>query len=123
MALNQRAEARFAGVERGHLQQVAEFVDKDALVHGIEPRLHLAEKFEVGLFRQIALRLREVNLDVQLLSQREINRKNGTRFRPLNLPWAGAPRGRGNVQSFVHSDVIQSQGPCEKRTATALRPS
>ncbi len=55
MALNERTKASLAGVESGHLQEVAEFVDQDALVEGIEPGLNLGEELGIGIFGQGAL--------------------------------------------------------------------
>src|SRR5271163_3140975 len=54
VALDEGAQTGLAGVERGHLQQMAQLVNQNALVHGIEPGLHLAEEFEFWLLGKIA---------------------------------------------------------------------
>ena len=51
MALDQGAESGFAGIQRGHLQQMAKLIDENLLVHGVEPGLNLGEEFRGPVFQ------------------------------------------------------------------------
>ena len=94
MALDQRLQSRFAGIQRRHLQKMPQFVNQHPFVHRIQPRLHLAEQLQVRGFRQVAFGRRNRNIDSQLLRQRHVNRENGTRFLPLRLARSFGPRRR-----------------------------
>ena len=127
MTLNQRAQSRFTGVQRGHLQEMTELMHHHALVHRIQPLMHLAEDFQIRYLREVPVRLRKGNFELQLFRERQIDRKHRARFLPLRLPRAFRFCWSGEIQRchcFVHGSVTtQSQGPCKNRTATALRPS
>ena len=85
MALDQPAKARFAGIQRSHLEQMAKLVDQYLLVHFVEPRLDLREQRGVGFFRQIALVLGNGNIQGELLGQGQVDGKERTNFVPLLL--------------------------------------
>ena len=127
MTLNQCAQSRFAGVQCRHLQEMTKFMHHDALIHRIQPFVHLAENLQIQLFWEVPLGLRKGDCHFQLLRERQIDREHRARFFPLFLPRAFRSSGSGDIQRcyrLVHDCITtQSQGPCENLTATALRPS
>ena len=126
VAHDQGAQTAFAGVQRGGLQELAQLVDLDLLIHGVQPGLHLLGKLFLGLFLQNALILGKRNFDLQVLGERDVNGEDGTSFFPLRQPSAVGSWGGGQIQScdcFVHGCIIHSQGQSRNRTATALLPS
>src|SRR6266567_2666351 len=127
MAADERAQACFAGVQRSHLQKMTELVGHHFLIHGVQPFVHLGEKFGVRFLGKVSLAYREGNVDFRLLGKRHVNRKHLARLFPLRKTRVFRARRRWNIQGcsrLVHGRLItQSQGPCKNRTATALRPS
>ena len=112
MALNQAAKAGFAGVQRGHLEQMTKLVDQNLLIHGIEPGLDLGEELEVGFFRQVALVLREWDLDGELLGEREIDGKERASFVPLFLAQGQSGRaGRGGAERLRVVILVTAVSP------------
>src|SRR5580693_3450114 len=126
MAMNECAQTDFVCVQRRSLQQFAQFVHRDTLVHLVQPGFHLVKQFEVWLLRQIPFLLWEGNLDFELFPQGQIDWEYRAILTPLRLPgnrglwgsWVMERRSR-----LVHGCVTHAQGPCRNRTATALRPS
>ena len=92
MAVNKGAQTGFVGVQRRRLQQLAQFVHRNALIHLVQPGFHLVEQFQVRLFRQIPLFLREGNLDFELLPERKIDWENRAILSPLRLARVRDPR-------------------------------
>src|SRR5712664_1714565 len=99
----------------------------DALVHRIQPLVHLGEDLQFRFLWEAPLRLRKGNLDFHLFREGQIDREYRARFFPLRLPRAFRSSWSRDIQRcrrLVHGCVTtQSQGPCKNRTATALRPS
>src|SRR6266481_3241161 len=106
---------------------MTELMHHDALVHRIQPLVHLAEYLQIQFFWEVPLRRRQRDFDFKLLSERQIDREHRARFLPLLLPRAFRSTWNWDIQRchrLVHGCVTtQSQGPCENLTATALRPS
>src|ERR1700676_4263145 len=92
MTLDEGTEAGFTGAQRSGLQQMTKLVNEHPLVHGIEPRLDLAEERQLRFFRQGSFVGGKRNLDFELLRQREVDREYGASFRPLLLPRTVGPR-------------------------------
>jgi len=125
MALDERAQAGLARVQSSHLQEMTKLVHQDTVIEGVQQGLHLLEELSGGFFRKVAFLRRKRNGDFELLGQREIDRKNGTKFLPFFRAGDFRAQGRGHLEcgSLGHGRVIQSQRPNANLTATALRPS
>src|SRR5216684_1916766 len=127
MPRDQGAKPALAVIESGHLQKLAKLMHQDALVHLIQPFVYLAEELHIRFFRERALCLRKGDFQFQLFGERQVDREHRARFFPLRLPRTFRSSWSWDIQRrsrFVHGCVTtQSQGPCENRTATALRPS
>src|SRR5439155_12971026 len=123
---NEGTQTAFAGVQRGHLQKMAELVDHDALVHRIRPGENAVEEFSFALRGKIAAIWPKRNFEFQLFGESQIDGKERTKLLPLLLAPDLAFHQARNLQScqrIIHGLFTQEQFPSANSTATALRPS
>jgi hypothetical protein len=83
MTHNQSAQTAFAGVERGHLQQMAELMDHDSQVHGVHPGFYRDQEFRFRLYWKCAAFRPERGFKIQLFGESKVDGEERAQFLPL----------------------------------------